>query len=616
MDGTVGTFNNSGTIKSNDSYGVYINDTVGSFTNSGTISAYNSAVYIDSDVTNFTNSGTLTSQFDYGVDISGDVSGSFINSGKIDGYNYGVYIDGTVGSFNNSGTINGRFDTGAYLNGDVATFTNSGTISAGEYYGVYIGGNVGTFTNSGTITNAYEDEAVYISGTVGTFTNSGNIISNASEAVYFGSHVGAFTNSGTITASESTAVYFGKGGVGSFTNSGTITGAADEYGVYSRGVVGSFTNSGTISGKTGVYFANSASVNLINSGTIIGNGGTAVRFGSGDDTLTLKTGANFIGGVNFGGGNDMLDISGFHGSMTLEEFGTLPGGNVVTGSNLYAQSATQVAIVDTGAIQNAARSISDLVGGVSDLIDVEAGVVGDSGPDSALSGYAPMHKPTLAEAATTSVLVAPTDRKVWAAAIGGGSKVTDGQDVQDMYGALVAGTHAELMKGTTLGVLGGYVRSSLDIGNGNQKVTSDTGIIGGYGETDLGNMRLFYDLIGGVSTNSSSRIVSTMGGSETARATFAGWFIAPEVGLSIPVLKVSNGDFNVAGKIGYIGGGMAAYTETGSSQDMSVAAQTIGLLNTSLELNSKMQVGSAGTGPMFLKGMVGVFTQTNAYQIL
>jgi hypothetical protein len=660
-DGTMASFNNSGTMTSSDSYGVYVDGTVGNFTNSGTINGYDGALYIASgDLTSFNNSGTMESTDSYGVYVeSGNVGsftnsgtiesydgglyvssgtlgtfnnsgtirayesegvyvdgsvGTFTNSGTIDAYDYGVEIYGSVGTFQNSGTIKGRFESGVYVEYSVGTFANSGTITSGESYGVYIGDGVTSFTNSGTIHNYYyEDEAVYIGETVGTFTNSGLIESNGSQAVYFDGAVGTFSNSGSIVATADTAVYFNSS-VDSFNNSGTITGAADEYGVYVSGTVGSFTNSGKISGDTGVYFSSSNPVNLVNSGTIVGTGGTAVVFGSGDDTLTLKTGAAFVGGINFGGGNDMLDISGYHGSLTLEEGGTLPNGNVIAGSNLYAQSATEVAIVSTSSIQNAAVPITDLVSGLSDLIDTETDNFAPRTDEVPVSNYAPKARQTPAEKATDVALTAPivaTGPKAFAEAIGGGS-ITDGNTAHDAYGALVAGTFAELTPGFTAGVLAGVARSGQSLDSGAQTITSVTGLLGAYGQTDLGPAALMFDVIGGITGNSSDRTVSTGFGNETASASFGGWFVAPEIGALVPVMTIANGQIGIEGKVGYIAGGLSGYTETGSTQDMTVSAQTIGVLNTSFDLNAKMLVSPATSDtPIYVKGKVGVFTQTN-----
>ena len=236
---------------------------------------------------------------------------------QIVGGNTGVYVAGT-GTVTNAGTIaaGASFSSGVYLFGAGSLTNLAGGLITG-HYGVY--GEYGaTVVNSGAITGT-------ASGV--NFRNSGTLTNNANATIY-GGYAGvrvqfgdnAITNAGTIVGgsigiqiSNATAAINNSGlvtggvrgiylrGSDTVTNSGLITGGDQGIDVVNSAVI---TNSGTIFGTgtagVGVLSANSADT-LINSGTIIGNSGTAVRFGAGNDLLVLGTGFSFGGEIVDGG---------------------------------------------------------------------------------------------------------------------------------------------------------------------------------------------------------------------------------------------------------------------------------------------------------------------------
>jgi hypothetical protein len=160
-------------------------------------------------------------------------------------------------------------------------------------------------------------------------------------------------------------------------------------------------------------------------------------------------------------------------------------------------------------------------------------------------------------------------------------------------------------------VLASYGRTNFNVTNGPQTVTGDTGVVGIYGKTSLDTIGLDFSLLGGFGSNSSKRQISTGTGTETATASFNSWFFAPEIGASLPVLRTGNGQFNLAGKLGYIGGNFAGYTETGSTANATVGSENIGIFDAKLELNGNTVVHSGGVGDVTVTGKLGLFAQTN-----
>lgn len=658
-NGAVGTFTNSGTITAGtgqvgvglfgDTYGV------GSFTNSGTIiGQVDAAVAIDGPVDTFTNSGTLSGgNWDAvflreGVDTfvntstgviqnvdnngnggnavgidTGTVSGGevqvFENHGRIIGdaaaaSSNGVgFFDGgdptahVVGSFLNTGTISGS-GNGVIADGGFGTFTNSGTIAGNLWQGVGTNGNVGTFNNSGTISSA-QDYGVSIDGTVGSFTNSGTIKSEQSRAVRFDDDVTSFTNSGTIDGMEDGVRFNAALGTGS--NSGTIISrsAAGPEGIRFNDSVGSFTNSGTIQGEKAIEFANGSNNILINSGVLRGTGGEAVTFDGGDDLLTLQTGSQIFGAVEFQGGDDTIDVSGFSGSTLLQVFDLE---NVTPGDKLvyFDQPNDQLAVVEPVGVTQGSQAVSiDMATQLGNLVTpvLDGALSGSSGGAFEPMGYMPTAPQTAADLAIIDP-VAPA-ATAWATVIGGGSHDTAPVSVSSLYSALVAGTHTMLAADTTIGVLGGVGVGRVDINTGGHTVDSTAGLAGLYGRHTAGVVDIDLSLLAGIAGQQSARQVVGPTGLETARAEYASWFVSPSLGVAIPVLQSEATELDLVGRVSYVGGQAAGYSETGSSLNLTVGDQALGLIDARFGLAAEWRADSSGDTVVNATG--GLFAQTN-----
>jgi fibronectin-binding autotransporter adhesin len=123
---------------------------------------------------------------------------------------------------------------------------------------------------------------------------------------------GTLVVSGTLSVST---------GVVSVTNTGVISGNAAGITLYGAG--GSVTNLGKISGGVGIAVTGTAASGhtIINAGTIIGTGGTAVSFGTGTNRLIDDPGAEFTGDIN--GGNSasaVLELASAASRGTISDF--------------------------------------------------------------------------------------------------------------------------------------------------------------------------------------------------------------------------------------------------------------------------------------------------------
>ncbi|SUX00275.1 autotransporter beta-domain-containing protein [Campylobacter jejuni subsp. doylei] len=220
----------------------------------GSMGIHNGSGTINIDT--FNNAGTIKSNNNAGVYFEGNVHvETFKNSGTIDGGNYqGVYFMKThIKTFENKETgfisghcadcSNGYFRTGGGVSmsyGTIETFKNSGTIQStgktNDPAGVkLIFTKVNTFENTG-----------FISGTIGVMTTQGTIDN--------------FINKGTIESKSGAAIKIqtslnDPSTITHFTNEGTIKSASDGVWIESGNKIGTLTNQGTIESKSnGISF--------------------------------------------------------------------------------------------------------------------------------------------------------------------------------------------------------------------------------------------------------------------------------------------------------------------------------------------------------------------------
>jgi len=99
---------------------------------------------------------------------------------------------------------------------------------------------------------------------------------------------------------------------------------------------------------------------------------------------------------------------------------------------------------------------------------------------------------------------------------------------------------------------------------------------------------------------------------ETARGIFNSMFLAPSIGVSIPVLETEAGELLVKASATYVGGTTTAYTETGSSMNLAVGAQTISVFDARIGLEGRkpLDLGDGVTADLVAKA--GVLVQGNA----
>lgn len=384
----------------NDNAGDVVVDNAGTLfgtaqTTSATGPATLDAVTNNGSVT-VTNSGSVTSTNSRGIYADGNHDGtapvtvSVTNTatGTVSAYTAAIRVINYNGlaQIENQGTVTSTLFQGLIAwsaNGD-ATITNSGSVTSGNDNAIYAATEIGkaTVTNSGTVTalgdptldvdRATLRSAQGYNGLRASASSSGDIeiVNTATGVVSAGRDAGIraetpqgnvnVTNAGTVTGSVGIAVDsgFASGVTGAtvstvlgniaVTNTGTVT--ATSYGVALDGTTNGLTNSGTISttGSVAVLMGNGATT-IVNSGTIASTtpGGTAIRLGTGADTLTLASTSVINGDIvktggtlALTGGGAMTGTLDLQGGATTFTGSLVPAGHAASTVDLRASGGT------------------------------------------------------------------------------------------------------------------------------------------------------------------------------------------------------------------------------------------------------------------------------------
>lgn len=489
-----------------------------------------------------------------------------------------AYADTTGNvSITNTGDVTANYDAAvvAHTPSGNAIVTNAGTLKG--LNGVFIDSGAG-IGSVDTVNDTNATATNTIAGTA-TFVNTGTVT-----AVNYGAYLdgtsNSLTNTGKITASSGTGVVTGSGGRATITNSGAISGTA--YGL-DLGAATTVNNSGTISG-----------------------GAAAIRFDVGGNTLNVVNSSIFTGGVAFQS-TASNTINFYTGSYTLPVKDYLLASNSIyllgtaktlVTSGLDGSGTGNIQVVDTSVVGALDRATVDVLGQVS-------GVIGDildldiERPDATLAPR--VHGGALAyaedePAAKTPIAIVLNERADQALAIDDarnlywmrgfyGTRHQDGDatlagSLAHQYGTVAGVDH--LYDDWRIGAYGGAGRAATTLSGDAGSLDANMALAGVYARRSFGQLSFDTALTGGWIWATTDRGINL--GSSDAHGSFGGRFVSPEAALSVKYALDRNWSLTPILKARYIATFFDAYTETGSSQNVSYDSQATQNLEERLDL--------------------------------
>lgn len=490
------------------------------------------------------NNGMITasgSDSSYGIYIKKSDNATIINNGTVTAegdFNSVIAIEESIGaSIENYGTVvtKGSFDYGLSSDySDNSSIINYGSILAQNDFELAItmaDSDGSTVVNYGTITvqgsDSYGLNLWY--ATNASVSNNGSILTNGG-------------NSGAISVEFSDNV------------EATNTGSARATGINSYAF----------------YSHDSSGVSLTNSGSLISERSFAIVLDDGDTVLNLSTAGYIGGGIQFLQ-PATVNLTTVLSNSVLWDFsdGSMIGADPASISGtmpwFYNATSKQFATYDASALAGSLDALGDMTDLLSD--------VSHAARDK--NGF-------------------------WIRGFGGafnhnGDDTTSFDRDITQYGVAL-GYSDQMADGTRWRAMGGYLRSEMEIDATRMSsfnVDDNNWFVGADGARDFGPVTINIGLTAGRTHENSKRFINdnlarTNGvtlGESWAHASYGGWFLAPEIGVSTTMGNKTDGwSVTPGAHLRYANQWIDGFTESGSLASAHIDERTLGLMVASAEV--------------------------------
>ncbi len=579
MSATDQDFDNSGSISTlgGTAYGVYGLFDDAEIFNNGSITTGGGTgvgIHVLGDDTVVVNSGSISTAGNFAFGVFAISNASITNSGSISTMGRtaeGIRAFGSGSTVLNSGSISTGGDDASGINSTAPNIesNNSGSIStAGESaYGIRTSGSLALVINSGMIsTDGESAHSIASFGDGVTINNSDILVTTGDSAagIYTDGINAEINNTGSVSTGgeNSHSIASFADGV-AINNSGSLsTTGATGHGIVSDGDDAEITNSGDIL-ATGAdargVLSSGANGQVTNSGQIISLQSNAIEFsGAQDNTLTLLPGSVIQGGIVLGGGNDTLVIgNGLSIDITFDKLPEMidaqgapyvvSGTRVMTGA--LGTTETRVVSVNTAdlaGLMSQGEQLADMTGGFSWLLEDRLSALRNTGRGNLLAGrggagaiYQTASLESLNDAGP-SVGTGP-DHPFWVQSFGSYRRhEAEGSQLgtaQWQHGLLAGADQlffdGDFRAGAFVGTSWGFSR----VLEGSQESETRGAIVGAYASLERQGLIFDFALSGGYNAIEQKRDVvnsQVSGGLETAEADYGGWFVSPEMRVTMP----------------------------------------------------------------------------------
>jgi uncharacterized protein with beta-barrel porin domain len=497
--------------------------------------------------------------------------------------------------------------------GDTLTIGPAGsvTVTGNDTPGISGTGVNNTVNNNGTIVTRGNATGTG-SGVSGIVTLGGSAtINNAGLIETYGNGAVPFGGSCAYNASGICA----EGGGNTITNSGTINtyGSVNARGIYATGGNNTIRNTGTVTSRL------SQGIGVIGGSNIVINSGIVLAAGDGDAAIRLTGGSNTLtnqGSVISQAGNS-IEFVGSGNTLNLGNSSFLSG-------NVSLGTGTQINIT-TGASFSKLINYTGTLSGISASGSVPAFI-------NTSTNQVATYDPTLFAASSdalgdmTSTISSLTpgrfngsdkDHPLWVRGFGMASSYEGTDATLDRsynYSGVAIGYDFKRSKDLSLGVLGGYGQTSLWANAESTQsfnTNSDDGFLGLYGQKRWKNVAVDFALYGGLQSFQQQRYVNdnlAYLGNSSANASYQGWWIAPEAGITYNAGEVNGWSFLPTARLRYAQQWMGGYTETGGgSANATVNGRSVAIGQSFIGIGTRktMKTRMGKDTKMVIDGQVG-----------